>query len=134
MIPAGVKIWAAATPVDMRRGFIGLAETTREHLSHDPGAGALFVFTNKRRDKLKLLWHDRTGYCLLYKVLDRRGFFRVPEAAPGAASVIIDPAEMAAILEGVQLPPSKAAPRKIARLARDAALRQGSTHSNQSGA
>ena len=133
MIPTGVRIWAAATPGDMRRGFIGLAETTREHLSQDPGAGALFVFTNKRRDKLKLLWHDRTGYCLLYKVLDR-GFFRIPEAAPGAASVVIDPAEMAAILEGVQLSPSKATPRKIARLARDAALRQGATHSNQSGA
>jgi len=71
---------------------------------------------------------------LLYKVLDHRGFFRIPEAAPGATSVVIDPTEMAAILEGVQLPPSKATPRKIARLARDAALRQGSTHSNQSGA
>lgn len=133
MIPAGVKIWAAATPVDMRRGFVGLAEAAREQLSQDPGSGALFVFTNKRRDKLKLLWHDRTGFCLLYKALDR-GFFRIPEAAPGAASVVIDPAEMAAILEGVQLPASKATPRKIARDARDAALRAGSTASNQAGA
>lgn len=133
MIPAGVRIWAAATPVDMRRGFIGLAEAAREQLSQDPSSGALFVFTNKRRDKLKLLWHDRTGFCLLYKVLDR-GFFRIPEAAPGAASVVIDPAEMAAILEGVQLPSSKATPRKIAREARDAVLRTGSTASNQSGA
>lgn len=130
MIPAGVRIWAAAAPVDMRRGFIGLAEAAREQLAQDPSSGALFVFTNKRRDKLKLLWHDRSGFCLLYKVLDV-GFFRIPEAPPGAASLAIDPAEMAAILEGVQLPPSRATPRKIARQAREAALREGSTHSNQ---
>jgi len=122
VIPAGVKIWAAASPVDMRRGFVGLAEAAREQLAKDPGSGALFVFTNKRRDRLKLLWHDRGGYCLLYKALDR-GFFRIPEAAPEQSSVAIDAAEMAAILEGVQLPASKAMPRKIAHQARDAALR-----------
>jgi transposase len=133
VIPVGVKIWAAASPVDMRRGFLGLAETAREQLSQDPGSGALFIFANKRRDRLKLLWHDRTGFCLLYKVLDL-GFFRIPEAAPGAASVAIDSAEMAAILEGVQLPASRATPRKIAHQARDAALRAGSTGSNQAGA
>jgi transposase len=133
VIPAGVRIWAAATPVDMRRGFVGLAEAAREQLLQDPVSGALFVFKNKKGDKLKLLWHDRTGFCLLYKALDR-GFFRMPEAAPGARSVVIDPVEMAAILEGVQLPPSKATPRKIAHVARDAALRAGSTASNQSDA
>ncbi len=100
MIPAGVRIFAAAAPVDMRRGFIGLAEAAREQLGHDPQSGVLLVFANKRRDRLKLLWHDRTGFCLLYKALDR-GFFRLPEAAPGATSVSVDPAEMAAILEGV---------------------------------
>ena len=133
MIPAGVKIWAAASPVDMRRGFLGLAEAARELLSRDPASGALFIFANKRRDKLKLLWHDRTGFCLLYKVLDH-GFFRIPEAAPGAASVAIDAAELAAILEGVQLAVSKATPRKIADQARDAVLRTGSTDSNQASA
>jgi transposase len=131
VIPAGVRIWAAASPVDMRRGFVGLAEAAREQLSQDPASGALFIFANKRRDKLKLLWHDRTGFCLLYKVLDQRGFFRIPEAAPGAASVAIDAAEMAAILEGVLLSPSKARSRRISREARDAALRAGSTGSNQ---
>lgn len=133
MIPAGVRIFAAAAPVDMRRGFIGLAEAAREQLSQDPSSGALFVFANKRKDKLKLLWHDRTGYCLLYKALDR-GFFRMPEAAPGARIVTVDPAEMAAILEGVQLPASKTTPHEIARKARDAALRTRSTNSNHAGA
>jgi transposase len=124
VIPAGVRIYAAAAPVDMRRGFTGLTEAARTVLSQDPGSGALFVFVNKRRDRLKLLWHDRTGYCLLYKVLDG-GFFRIPEAAPGSASVAIDAAEMAAILEGVQLPITKTAtPREIARRARNLVLQQ----------
>jgi transposase len=130
VIPAGVRIFAAASPVDMRRGFIGLAEAAREQLGQDPQGGALFVFANRRRDRLKLLWHDRTGFCLLYKALDR-GFFRLPEAAPGARSVAVDPAEMAAILEGVQLPVSKTAtPQEIARKARGAALRASSTEGN----
>lgn len=134
MIPAGVRIFAAAAPVDMRRGFIGLAEAAREQLGQDPQSGVLLVFANKRRDRLKLLWHDRTGLCLLYKALDR-GFFRLPESAPGAKSVAVDPAEMAAILEGVQLPVSRTAtPQEIARKARDAALRAASTDSNHAGA
>jgi transposase len=133
VIPVGVRIWAAAAPVDMRRGFIGLAEAAREQLALDPGSGALIVFTNRRRDRLKMIWHDRTGLCLLYKVLDV-GFFRIPEAAPGVASVAIDPAEMDVILEGVQLPVSRATPRKIARQARAAALQAGSAGSNHAGA
>ncbi|MGC3996926.1 MAG: IS66 family insertion sequence element accessory protein TnpB [Anaeromyxobacter sp.] len=100
MIPAGVRIFAATAPVDMRRGFVGLAEAARDGLGHDPAGGALFVFFNKRRDKLKLLWHDRTGWCLLYKGLDR-GFFRIPDAAPGQKAITIDGRELAAILEGV---------------------------------
>ena len=122
MIPAGVRIWAASAPVDMRRGFVGLSEIARELLALDPGSGALIVFANKKRDRLKLLWHDRTGLCLLYKALDH-GFFRIPEAAPGTASVAIDPAELAAILEGVQLPRRRATAREIARQARESALR-----------
>lgn len=134
MIPAGVRIFAAAAPVDMRLGFKGLAALSREQLAQDPGSGVLLAFTNKRRDRLKLLWHDRTGYCLLYKALDR-GFFRIPDAAPGAASIAIDAAEMAAILEGVQLPISKAAVgRDIARRARNLVLSQRSISGSQSSA
>ncbi len=133
MIPAGVRIFAATSPVDMRRGFVGLAESAREGLGQDPAGGALFVFFNKRKDKVKLLWHDRTGWCLLYKGLDR-GFYRIPEAAPNAKAITIDGRELAAILEGVQLPARKARPQEIAQRARDAALRTGSTNSNQAGA
>ena len=102
--------------------------------AQDPGSGALYLFTNKRRDRVKLLWHDRSGLCLLYKALDGHGHFRIPEAAPGARSVAIDAAEMAAILKGVQLPLSRTTPRKIGQQAREAALRAGYTVSNYTGA
>jgi transposase len=133
VIPAGVRIFAATAPTDMRRGFVGLAEAARERLGHDPDSGALFVFWNKRRDRLKLLWHDRTGWCLLYKALGR-GFFRIPEAQPQMRALTLDGQELAAILEGVQLPTRKATAKEIARRARESVLRPGSTGSNQAGA
>ncbi|MGC3997729.1 MAG: IS66 family insertion sequence element accessory protein TnpB [Anaeromyxobacter sp.] len=133
MIPAGVRIFRGdGAGRNMRRGFVGLAEAARDGLGHDPAGGALFVFFNKRRDKLKLLWHDRTGWRLLYMGLDR-GFFRIPDAAPGQKAITIDGRELAAILEGVQLPASKTKPRDIAAKARDAALRTARTDSNQAG-
>lgn len=133
MIPVGVRIFAATAPTDMRRGFVGLAEAARERLGHDPSSGALFVFWNKKRDRLKLLWHDRTGWCLLYKGLPH-GFFRIPETDPSVRALSLDGQELAAILEGVQLPARKATAREIARRARDSVLHARSTSSNQAGA
>lgn len=67
MIPASVRIFVCAEPQDMRRGFDGLALAAQEQLEEDPQSGALFVFTNKRRNRLKVLWFDRNGFCILYK-------------------------------------------------------------------
>ncbi len=104
MLPAGARIFVCTEVVDMRRAFDGLAATTREVLGEDPEAGALFVFSNRRRDRMKILWWDRTGYCLLYKRLER-GTFRLPSTLrPGESKVAIGPLELAKILEGVSLP------------------------------
>lgn len=103
----GVAIFAATEPVDMRRSFDGLAANARDHLQQDPAGGALFLFVNRDRDRLKALWWDRNGYCILYKRLER-GAFRLPSAlAPGERSVRIGAEELAKILEGIELPPSK---------------------------
>lgn len=107
MIPAQVPIFVATAAADMRRGFDGLAAAAREVLGEDPQSGALFLFLNRRRDRLKILWYDRTGFCLLYKRLER-GVFRIPEPLrPEDAGVRIDARELARILEGVALPPSR---------------------------
>jgi transposase len=114
MIPARMAIYVATERLDLRRSFDGLAGVVREVLREDPLSGALFMFFNKTADRVKILWWDRSGYCLLYKRLER-GTFRVPQALePGARSVAIEAAEMAKILEGISLPPSKQRVRALA--------------------
>jgi transposase len=109
-----MPIFVATAPIDLRRSFDGLAAAAREQLGRDPLRGALFLFFNKAQDRVKLLWWDRTGYCILYKRL-QRGCFRLPTAIEGGAtSVSIEAAELAKILEGVALPLSKLQPRGIA--------------------
>ena len=132
MIPATVAIFVATAAIDMRRSFDGLAEATRSVVGQDPKGGALFVFFNRARTRLKLLWWDRSGYCLLYKRLDA-GVFRVPVAlSDGASSVSIDPRELALILEGVALPPERRqTAREVAREAREKVLRRRSSPSTQ---
>jgi transposase len=113
VIPTRVSIFVAAEALDLRRSFDGLAGVVKGVLRQDPLSGALFLFFNRAADRVKVLWWDRTGYCILYKRLER-GTFRVPRSlTPGATSVTIEAAELAKILEGIELPPSKRRPRGI---------------------
>ena len=99
MIPAQVRIFVCTEPVDMRRSFDGLALAARERLGQDPLEGGLFAFANRRSNRLKVLWFDRNGYCLLYKRL-HRALFCLPRQGD-AISVRIDGAELVRLLEGV---------------------------------
>lgn len=101
MMPAGVRIFVCTEPVDMRYGFDRLAQLVRERMGCDPLAGgALFVFAGKSATRLKVLWFDRNGLCLLYKRL-HRAVFELPAAANGAGSIYIDAASLARLLAGV---------------------------------
>ena len=84
----------------MRRSFDGLALATRPVLEEDPESGALVCFVNKRANRLKVLWWDRNGYCLLYKRL-HRALFRLPESSDGS-SLRIDGRVLAALIAGVE--------------------------------
>jgi transposase len=95
VIPSSTRIFVCTEPQDMRRSFDGLALAAKEHLQEDPQSGALFIFTNKRRNRLKVLWFDRNGYCLLYKRL-HRARFELPDART------IDARTLAFILRGVE--------------------------------
>jgi transposase len=100
VIPAGVRIFVCTEPVDMRRGFDRLAQTAREVVGQDPQhGGALFVFANRRATRVKVLWYERNGYCMLYKRL-HRAVFELPAAGAGTASVHIDAAALAQLLAG----------------------------------
>ena len=123
MIPSSVAIFVATLAVDMRRSFDKLAVIAAESMNADPKSGALFVFYNVRRDRLKLLWFDKNGYCLLYKRLDR-GEFRIPQAiGKDTSRVQIGASELALLLEGIDLPQRRIRPRTIAREGRKKALR-----------
>jgi transposase len=103
MIPAGVQIFVALEPVDMRLSFDRLSGLAMEQVGYDARSGALFMFFGRRRDALKLLFFDGSGMVIFYKRLDR-GTFQVPEA-PSSTSrhVEIDDATLDALLDGIDV-------------------------------
>ena len=104
MIPSGVRIFLCVEPVDMRFGFDRLAQIARERVGQDPVAGgALFVFGGRKVSRLKVLWFDRNGLCLLYKRF-HQAKFDLPRAAAGQPTLSIDAAALAALLAGVSKP------------------------------
>ena len=111
MIPVTVRIFFYREPIDMRRGFDGLALIARDAMGQDPRSGCLFVFSNRRADKLKALGWERNGYCLLYKRLHRAVFVLPVPGEDGAATVRIDGRQLAQLLAGAERE-SKASKRR----------------------
>jgi transposase len=107
-LPSALRIFLATEPADMRKGFDGLSQLVRDRIAQDPLSGHLFVFRNKRRDRIKILYWDKDGFALWYKRLEK-GTFRFPEAKDGRVEVT--PAEMAAVLEGIDLSRARRLPR-----------------------
>ena len=98
MIPTSVRIFVCAERQDMRRSFDALALVIREVCRSIPG-GALFVFASKRGNRVKVLWFDRNGYCILYKRLHRASF-ELPDIG-SASHAAIDARALATLLRGV---------------------------------
>lgn len=114
MIPSGVEIFVALTPIDLRWGFDRLAGLAQEHIGRSARSGALFVFFGKRKHALRILFYDGSGMCLFYKRLDHpRATFRVPQASADATSVELSERELDDLLDGIALdvgpetPPSR---------------------------
>ena len=101
MFSSQLRVFVAAKPVDLRISFDRLAGIVRDQFGDDPRSGALFFFTNKAADRCKVLFADRTGYCLLYKRLDA-GTFHLPVPKDAADSrLAVDADAFASLLEGV---------------------------------
>ncbi len=99
MIPAGVRVFVCTEPLDMRQGFDRLACAVKAKLGEDPQSGSLFIFANRGATRLKALWFDSNGYCLLYKRL-HRAVFELPAASGASLSVQIDARRLAELLRG----------------------------------
>jgi transposase len=109
MIPAEVRIFVCVEPVDMRQGFDRLAQAVKARLGADPENGSLFIFANRSATRLKVLWFEQNGYCLLYKRL-HRALFELPSPSGGGPSVQIDAPRLAELLRGV---PRERAPKSV---------------------
>lgn len=100
--PHTLKIFLAVAPTDMRKNHDSLAALVEHVLQENPLSGQLFVFRNKRADRVKLLYWDATGYALWYKRLER-GSFRFPVVAEGTVRINIAPSDFLMLLDGVDL-------------------------------
>ena len=101
------RIFVCMLPTDMRKSFDSLAALVQTHLDQDALSGDLFVFRSRRGDRIKLLFWDEDGYMLCYKRLEE-GTFVLPAAdgkrvAVGAHGLVLRPAELAMLLDGVDL-------------------------------
>ena len=99
--PGSVRVFLAVEPTDMRKGFEGLHALASERPREDVRSGALFVFTNKDRDRVKILCWDGTGVWVAAKRLEK-GRFSWP-AMNGSAKVSLEPAALTMLLAGIDL-------------------------------
>ena len=116
MIPHGslghgeMQVLVATRPVDFRKQGDSLAALVQAALGADPFCGAVYVFRSRRADRVKLLWWDGTGICLLAKRL-HNGRFRWPPIEDG--TIKLTPAQLSTLLEGLDW--SRITPREIER-------------------
>lgn len=99
-LPPAVRIFLATEPTRMPLSFDRLAALARDVIRQDPLSGHLFVFHNRVGDRVKILFWDRSGFCLWYKRLER-GVFHLPPAT--ATHVELDAADLLLLLDGIEL-------------------------------
>ncbi len=109
MLPQSARIFVATKTVDFRGSFDRLGGIVREHLAQDPRSGAFFVFLNRSADRLKILFFDQTGDCILYKRLDVGTFRGIVDLDPAEERVEIDGQKLRALLAGI----AKSGPKKV---------------------
>jgi transposase len=110
-LPASVRIYLAAQPIDLRRGFDALAAAARSTMGIDPLSGHLFVFLNRDRNRAKLLFWEPSGFWLFFKRLEV-GRFKFPTVpAPDASHIVIAATDLALMLEGIDLCGSRRRPQ-----------------------
>jgi len=100
--PPTVRIFVSTQPTDMRRRFDGLAMMTRENMGQDPLSGHLFVFFNRRGDRVKIMFWDRSGFCIWYKRLEQK-VFRLPQSIVDMPNPEVEVSDRSLISEGIDL-------------------------------
>jgi transposase len=107
-LPAAVRVFLCAKPTDMRKSFDGLVGMVHEFLGQDPLSGHLFLFLNRRRDRVKILFWERDGLVIWYKRLEAGTFQKLDPAASvdhksGQAGLELSATDLALLLGGIDV-------------------------------
>ena len=105
-----LRFFLYSAPADMRKGFDGLSGIITHALHHDPTNGDGYIFINRRRDRMKLLIWDRSGFRLLYKRLEK-GTFQMPPNPSQQSSIELSYDVLIMLLEGIDVTRIKRRPR-----------------------
>jgi transposase len=105
-LPATMRIFLCTRPIDCRRSFDGLCALVVEQMQLDPLSGHLFVFRNRTGERLKILYWDRDGLAVWYKRLEQ-GTFKLPTIDPTRPQGEITAADLAMLLEGIDIDSAK---------------------------
>jgi len=106
MLPPSTRVFVATAATDLRKSFDGLSNAVLQ-VGMDPTSGHLYVFRNRRGDQVRVLFWDRTGYCVVAKRLARGRFHLGLATDAPVTHAEIDAAELALILEGIDLSGAK---------------------------
>jgi transposase len=102
LAPGTMTIYFCIGPTDMRKGFDGLMRLAEQQAARDVLQGGLFIFVNRRRDRVKLLWWDEDGLAIWYKRLEA-GTFELPAVNEDVNHVSLTPTELSLLLGGIEL-------------------------------
>ena len=97
-----IRIFLCLTPMKMTHSFDGLMGRAKAIFDQDPTSGHLFLFLNRRRDRIKILFWDQDGFWILYKRLEV-GTFELPHIASNAQGIELDDIQLTKILGGIDL-------------------------------
>lgn len=101
-ISSDIKIYAYTRATDMRKGFNGLSGIVRDEFQSDPTDGNLFIFINRRRDRMKLLHFSGGGFWLYYRLLEN-GTFEELKTSSDSSQLQLDATQLSMLLAGVSL-------------------------------
>jgi transposase len=106
-----IRAFLYRRPTDMRKSFHGLVALTQSELKQDPLSGSLFVFLNRRRDRVKILYWGQSGFCIWYQQLEK-GTYQIPEATLQDQDTLeVTRSQLSLILDGIDLSSVRQRPR-----------------------
>ena len=107
-----IRVFLYRRATDMRKSFHGLVALTESELKQDPLSGSLFVFLNRRRDRVKILYWGQSGFCIWYQQL-QKGTYQIPSptALDDQDTLEVTRSQLSLILEGIDLTSVRQRPR-----------------------